>query len=247
MENRNALAFVAVTLGLLIGFFFGRSAAPTEAPPAGQAAEPLPIQTPGSAPDSQPSEAAASRPQRSPGPAGNATPAPRTESSSPQSDAEQILSLQGEVELLRGMLRGQELAATGEAIPWPEDRPERFRQAGYRAALEEAIDSCAPPVELVGLDCDEPPCVALLRTGQDWHDALVNRCPTWRDRYGTTVSQSVGEIDCEDGSTEQIAMLSPYDEEWEDGLGKEELGEVRQRLRHRWEQLRGDWTCGQKL
>jgi len=141
------------------------------------------------------------------------------------------------------MLRGQELAASGEPIPWPEDRPERFQRAGYLAALEEAIDSCAPPVELAGIDCAEPPCIALLRAGQDWHDALVNRCPAWRDRYGTTVSQSVGSIDCEDGSTEKIAMLSPYDEEWEEGLGKDELGEVRQRLQHRWEQLRGDVSC----
>ena len=237
MENIGQYAVVFV-IGVLAGFAIGRWSAPgtwEEGPGELEAATPIAgSATPPPEPPSAPAPSTAGTHSATPE-APEAEPAPADQ---PSREA-----LEAEVAMLQGLLAGYEEQVNGLPIPWPDDAPDKFREAGFGSSLRQAIADCAPPVDLVGLECDETPCIAMLRTSQGWHDALVNRCDGWKDEYGTTVSQYTGEVDCGDGVTERVALLSPFDHEWHEGLGKEDKANMGRRLRFRWEQITTDWEC----
>lgn len=170
--------------------------------------------------------------------------APR--SPQPSSPEEELERLRAKVALQEYLLEGFEGEVYGELVAWPAatDENESFMPDSFQRNVNAAIEACSPPAELVGVDCSEPPCMALLRTAGDrWYEALVNSCAAWSDRYGSAVTLATVEVTCGDGRTESVAMLSPY---WEaivspsDPTARENM---RKRLRVRRAQVRAEWVC----
>jgi len=143
-----------------------------------------------------------------------------------------------------------ELAMYGEPLAWPEDTPPAETEAGFRAALGEVLDDCSTSASLAALDCGEPPCMAVL-----WDsDVSFSDCEPWRERYGIATSKYSGEVDCGDGRSERIVILSPpglkvdsveemmalSQQEDEDPVDKENRSK---RMQARWESLRLDTPC----
>jgi hypothetical protein len=222
---------VVFVIALLAGLFIGRWSAPGTWDPAPDEREIA------ASADEAPGDAEApSARSDSAEPAATRAPAPAAE--------ERVRELEAEVSELQRRLESAGVRPPAAPVAWPEGRPDKFTEAGLRASMQTALESCDVPAELVGLECAEPPCIAMLRTTSDgWHDALVNSCPAWNDTYGTTVSMDDGKVDCGGGESESVALLSPYDHEWREELDKDASGNVGQRLQERWTAIRGDWDC----
>lgn len=240
---RTVVAFlIGLLAGLFIGWWAGRGVAKIEAEPPPE----------GPVPHSSPADPATGDAGQAPteepwiprvGAAGDAS---RTAPGAVVPAAEErIRELEAQVETLR-----ERLTVPGAHRPparpvqWPDDRPEKFTEAGFRSVMEEALSGCDVPLELQRLDCAEPPCIAVMRTtSEGWHAALVNDCPTWNETYGTTVSMDDGTIDCVGAEEEGYALLSPFDHEWREELDKDEQGNVGARLQERWDAIKTDWDC----
>ncbi len=242
MDRTFMRTVVAFLFGLLAGLFIGWWAGTgVEKTGPGEDAEATSVEAP-PAPDAGPATDA--RPADPP-PAAGQPPAPPPPGSTPVPAAEErVAELQAEVESLREALESSGVRPPARPVAWPEGRPEKFTEEGFRPLLEQALDACDVPAELRLLECSEPPCIAALRvTSEQWHDALVNTCPPWNENYGTTVSMDESKVDCGGGVSEDIALISPYDHEWREDLEKEETRNVGDRLQERWKAVASDWDC----
>lgn len=116
--------------------------------------------------------------------------------------------------LLQTMLSDLELEYRGTPVAWTDDIPAVYRQPAFERTVRDAVAACAPDLDVVGFECSEPPCFALLRPSRDdWWDRLVNNCPAWRDAYTNSVSSASGTATCPDGTTERYQVLG-----WSYGL-----------------------------
>lgn len=241
MDRTFVRTVVIFVIGLLAGLFIGRWSAPgtwedrpDEAPPV-EAVPEVPADTASEA-------RAGERWVPRVGSAGDGSrQAPGVQVPAAQ---ERVRELEAEVEVLRAQLESAGERPPAAPVEWPEGRPEKFTEPGFRALIEQSLAECDVPVELQRLECSEPPCVAVMRTtGEDWHEALVNNCPIWNQAYGTTVSMDDGKVDCVGAEQEGYALLSPFDHEWREELDKDESGNVGERLQERWDSIKADWDC----
>jgi hypothetical protein len=72
------------------------------------------------------------------------------------------------------MARGQLTRAQGTPSDWPADANPQMRPAAFERYVAEQV-AAIPGAELVDVDCDEFPCVAVIRShapGEDWEDPL---------------------------------------------------------------------------
>jgi hypothetical protein len=79
------------------------------------------------------------------------------------------------VKLERALAVGQLRRLQGTPQEWPADAPAAYRPEAFRRFLDARLAPLAG-VEVVATDCDEYPCVALLRsrsTAPDWLDQLM--------------------------------------------------------------------------
>ena len=86
---------------------------------------------------------------------------------------EELDGLRMEATLARGQLGHYE----GTAQPWPDDVPASFRPEAFESALEKALAN-AENLELLELDCQEFPCVAVIRSHtsvEGWIDGVRGR------------------------------------------------------------------------
>jgi hypothetical protein len=156
---------------------------------------------------------------------------------------EHVAFLEGELALQRLRKQTLEDELYGEPIQWPEDVPRQYDPGRFRDNVRQAVEDCAPDVEVVGFDCSEPPCLVHLRGGGDgWGDRLINGCPAWVDPYGSGASTASGTVDCGGGTEERYQIVGPHREQpWGDGP---DAGEnQRKRWEQRVEQARFDWEC----
>ncbi len=154
-----------------------------------------------------------------------------------------VAFLEGELSLQQLRKQTLEYELYGEPIPWPEQVPEDFQPEAFQANVRGAVEECAPDVEVVGFDCSEPPCLVHLRGGDEgWWNRLINECPGWVDRYGSTVSSSSGSLDCPGGTTERYRIVGPYREQpWSEGPDAE--ANQGKRFGQRVEQAKFEWEC----
>ncbi len=154
-----------------------------------------------------------------------------------------IAHLEGELALQRLRKQILEHELYGEPIPWPDDVPPEHEPGWFRENFRQAVEQCAPDVEIVGFDCSEPPCLVHLRGGEDgWWNRLINECPGWVDHYGSTVSAASGSVDCSGGAEERYQIVGPHSEKpWGDGRDAEE--NQGKRWDQRVERARFDWEC----
>ncbi len=98
----------------------------------------------------------------------------------------------------------------GVAARWNDNVPPALGPQGFEAQVRKALQECGPDADLVGVDCDEPPCLAVFRAENDvLSQQLIGSCPAWKDHFGTSVSSYSTNVDCGDGTTERINVAGP--------------------------------------
>lgn len=176
-----------------------------------------------------------------------AAPAPRTNDA-----AGRIAELEAESRLLHALLENQETETNGTPIPWTNDLTRDYLPAAFERNLREAVATCAPDVEIVGFECSEPPCLAMLRPSgpaygdePTWYDRLVNNCPAWVDHYTSSVSGANGSVECPGGTEEPYHLLG-----WSYTLAdpdrvftREEQENRGKRFQARLREIKDDWPC----
>ncbi len=177
------------------------------------------------------------------GPVVAAPPTPPPTDARTVADAVRIAELEAEVRRLEDRLAAQADEAASDVLAWPEGRPPEFTPDGFPDRFEGVLAACRPAVELVGIDCTEPPCIAKLRVANGWHDQLIGRCAPWQDTYGATASLATFGVDCEAREPERIALLSPIDRTWVDAFDEAAAQTYDLRLDKRWEAIRAGWIC----
>lgn len=131
-------------------------------------------------------------------------------------------------------------------------RPPRFEQI-----VRGAVADCAPDnLDLVGVDCTEPPCYAVFRAVRDASGApsdsavlqdFASNCEPWRKHYEDAVvrlTRHTSSFTCPDGSREWVLLLGS--ELALDPLGvttEEREEELKDRGEERKEAWRQRWTC----
>lgn len=149
---------------------------------------------------------------------------------------------ENELRMARAAKELYEQQLFGDPIPWPETIPEAFQPGVFQRTMGDVMQDCE--AELVGFECDEPPCIAMLR-GDDpqYLGPLLERCPGWAEQFGERSSGLHTNIDCDDGRSERVYLVSPSpfgvlfadDDEVRTNFGK--------RRRLRYQQIELDWEC----
>ena len=159
---------------------------------------------------------------------------------------ERVAQLEDQVALHRRLEEAYEQELYGEPIPWTSDLPDDFQPELFKMKVAEAMTDCQ--ADLVGFECDEPPCLALLRGHDPGYNGSLNaRCPGWVTHFGETSSGYHTSIDCGDGRTERVHMVSPFPY---GTLFAEDDDEARsnhrKRRQQRYAQIELGWECARK-
>ncbi len=172
------------------------------------------------------------------------TPVALDEDPGPPGLQSEIDILKAEKAVLEKLLADMQVEFKGTPISWTDDIPELLRPEAFKANVEEAIDDCEPDVELVGFDCTEPPCFAILRPDSaDWWDGLVNSCPAWTDNYTSSVASASFNAVCADGSEERVQMLGWSSHLLPDEGTAEDKENRNKRFSARIDETKLGWTC----
>jgi len=141
--------------------------------------------------------------------------------------------------------RGEE-ADEGVSPSWNPYVPEVLGPEGFEEQVKLAMEECQPAMELVGFDCDEPPCMAIFRADDsNASNGLVSEdCPAWSEPFGTTVTQSSDTFDCPDGVSETMMIIgSTRTSDWIDDPAPGQRGNNMSRLMARSQAVKDSWTC----
>ncbi|MCB9778474.1 MAG: hypothetical protein H6742_07925 [Alphaproteobacteria bacterium] len=129
---------------------------------------------------------------------------------------DEVARLQQENESLRlenALVRGSLAAHQGEAVPWPDDAPAALQPRAFEDAVRAAVDR-ADGLDLLAVDCDEFPCLAILRSadaGPDWAERVQAVPQGLAEELGgdeplSVMAMARGEVD-DDGNE---VMLSAF-------------------------------------
>ncbi len=155
--------------------------------------------------------------------------------------------LQGEIDTIDELARAYEEQLFGPPLAWPGQVPRELSEAGFRDQVELALGECDPDVDLIGFDCDEPPCLAVLRIrGEDWRAELIDRCAPWAEPFGTQTSGISFAVTCADGSEEQAEMLGVPLHKVLGEADDEQEGAMARRLEARKLEPQLRWACAGK-
>ncbi len=156
-----------------------------------------------------------------------------------------------EEEMLRRdeALAGLEAKLDGSPLAWPDPIPEAYQAKVFVERTERAIEACMLELELLRVECDEPPCAAILRRpravhseGARWLNVLTGACPTWNDSYGTEISLVTDSVPCDGTRREGFTFLAPTWPDLTDG-SEAALENQGRRFRRRAERAKEAWTC----
>lgn len=264
MNSRPALAFAALLVGGLLGFLIagalggsGEDADSGDQPAAGRSRE---TPAPAPAPSDRITPPATSRPAPPPSPTGECN---RTELDWLR---ERVAELEQQSGLQQAMLEGYKFEKLGKPTPFPERLPPKYRDE-FEATLSKAVAEIeGDGIELVGVECKEWPCIAMLRNeDQSGRKSGLSNTETWRKSFGGTVRDGYsGFVDCGDGRKERIELTSPH---WDGQADLSSLSEnhwnldmqrrreaknfertewqqnLSKRLHTRWEEISSAWKC----
>ncbi|MFZ5482539.1 MAG: hypothetical protein ACOZNI_37600 [Myxococcota bacterium] len=93
----------------------------------------------------------------------------------PQERVAQLERELARAKLEKALVSGQLRRHEGVAQEWPADVPTVWKPEGFEAFLRERV-AAIPEAEIVAVDCEEYPCVAIVRShskAEDWEDQLV--------------------------------------------------------------------------
>jgi hypothetical protein len=129
-----------------------------------------------------------------------------------------------------------------EPIDWPDEVPEAYRPDAFRGIVQKVLADCAIRAELVRVDCDEPPCIAVLRfPDEPGQNESLGDCPLWAEKYGTrtAINQTHKVMPCADGSVERAAFVYRF---WP-AIYQQHLARMTRRQHQRVRELRDGWQC----
>ncbi len=152
--------------------------------------------------------------------------------------------LEGEIGGIEVLVRTYEEQLFGQPLAWPGQVRHELSSSGFRDQVERALGECDPDVDLIDIDCSEPPCLALLRIrSEDWRTQLVTQCAPWSDPFGTETSGISFSVTCTDGSTEQAEMIGAPLQKVFGGTAEEHAEAMATRLQARKLRPQLDWVC----
>ena len=181
--------------------------------------------------------------------------------STPLADASG-LSRDPELDRLRQVVELQEAAIRdlseqlyGTELAWPTDTPPEQTEGGFTDAIDDVLSTCQLAVDRIQVECSEPPCIAVLdgvdfegkpvaTQKQKGNPGSVQSCGPWTQRYGTSSRLSTTTLDCENGVSRRVYMISPAWPKPPEGqkLSREELEKQARRWNRRTSDL-ADQVC----
>lgn len=133
----------------------------------------------------------------------------------------------------------------GRPIAWPADTPDQYSKSGFEALVREVMASCQTGTRLRGVECAEPPCIAAFVAEPEaaMFDpySRITECPSWNEAFGASVTMNSTSVDCGDGTSESLVMLSPY---WEEIAAGEASENYQKRIGGRQKTIKDTWECG---
>lgn len=122
---------------------------------------------------------------------------------------EKAQAAEAELRFSRYLVDSLTAEAFGPRLEWPADIPEVMEPGAFQDNVERAFEQCNPSAHLLDVNCDEPPCLAVLEpTGPEWWHQLVNDCAPWSDAYSTAGAMVTREVECPDGTSTMVVVLS---------------------------------------
>lgn len=159
---------------------------------------------------------------------------------------EEIESLKLQNRLLESMIAAQQTEFFGEPIPWPAGMEAVWTPEGFEPQAVEAVEACAPDLEVVGFACEEPPCFMKLRTTdaeENWWGRLINDCPQWTDVYGNSVSSAKDNVTCDDGTEEMMQVVGWSYAKLQEFAPDLEREHTSKRFQARLKEIKANWRC----
>lgn len=126
----------------------------------------------------------------------------------------------------------------GQIVPWSENTPQKHRPEEFQNIVSRTIDECELPLELIGFDCHEPPCLAVMRILSPELN-ILNTCPVWNNTYGDKINQRHATMDCGDGRTERAAIVRSI---WTDAAAADPFNNAK-RIEQRQKAIISGWQC----
>ncbi|MEN0061855.1 MAG: hypothetical protein AAGA48_06860 [Myxococcota bacterium] len=104
---------------------------------------------------------------------------------------------------LKPLLKGN--PAAGE---WAERVPDEFSEYGFGPTIEDILDECDLPHEIIDVQCVEPPCMVAWVAPLDADHPTS--CPEWSVRFGSRSLTSVKfDVECPDGREVRAELATP--------------------------------------
>jgi len=121
---------------------------------------------------------------------------------------DELKMLQWRLKLTENQLQGLAREHLGDPVEWPDEVAPMTSPDEFEAQLARAIEACDPGVRLIGTECAEPPCLAMLDIEDPkWHGKLINDCPEWHEHYSRSIASASGKVECPDGSTQRFQLI----------------------------------------
>jgi hypothetical protein len=159
-------------------------------------------------------------------------------------DWHRVRELERELSLERMRSANLAIVAYGQTPTWPEEVPPGHGPDSFPAFVRQAVAECGVDVDIAGFDCDEPPCVVIVRGGsRSWYSDLTN-CDVWADMYGTKgASMSGASAKCDDGTEETFTLVGPPNGDYFKEESETDPLIFAKRMKYREEQLKYDYFC----
>ncbi len=148
-----------------------------------------------------------------------------------------------------------------DSAEW-EEAPYQYHEAGFSKIIAQAALELEDRVEMVGVDCRQMPCMAVLMARiPETPSSSIRNTQAWKEHFGTGGRSYNALIDCKDGRKEQIEIASPFWVEKHDPLRmeSEDIARVVEdtrrsrtekqesqetvRMANRWREIRMRWIC----
>jgi len=160
---------------------------------------------------------------------------------------EENADLSMRVKFLERIVDDLQIEYLGEAIDWPDEISEAIEPARFEEEIGDILKDCGAEVEVVDVECSEPPCVAIVRSGGDtafWQD--LPECEAWKSNYGSSVMLHVDGVSCPGGDSEVVGILGPtYDNALGPAENSEEDANRSKRFDARSTEVMTNWECAE--
>ena len=127
-----------------------------------------------------------------------------------------------------------------KTIAWTDKTPPEYKRDVFQPLLEKTLADAGLSVRLVGFDCKEPPCIAMMHNYEKTGKSTGLAGSTlWKSESRSIVLSGYSDlVDCGDGRKERVELLSPH--KVLPARTDEEKNRSR-RLRARWDEIMKNW------